>query len=58
MSEPGDVVVVPYPFTDQTRAKLRPVLVITAPDSQGDFVGLGGLSGEMDQSRGTGRVGP
>lgn len=40
MFEPGDVVVVPYPFTDQTRTKLRPVLMITAPDSQGDFIGL------------------
>ncbi len=40
MFNPGDVVVIPYPFADQTRTKLRPVLVITAPDGQGDFIGL------------------
>ncbi|MGQ0594257.1 MAG: type II toxin-antitoxin system PemK/MazF family toxin [Gammaproteobacteria bacterium] len=40
MFNPGDVVVIPYPFTDQTRTKLRPVLVITAPDGQGDFIAL------------------
>jgi mRNA interferase MazF len=40
MFSPGDVVVIPYPFTNQTRTKLRPVLVITAPDGQGDFIGL------------------
>lgn len=40
MFKSGDVVVIPYPFTDQTRTKLRPVLVITAPDDQGDFIGL------------------
>ncbi len=33
-------VVIPYPFTDQARAKLRPVLVLTAADGTGDFIGL------------------
>jgi mRNA interferase MazF len=40
MFKPGDIVVVPYPFSDPTRTKRRLVLVITAPDSQGDFIGL------------------
>ena len=40
MFRPGDVVVIPYPFTDRTHTKMRPVLVITAADGHGDFIGL------------------
>jgi mRNA interferase MazF len=40
MFERGDVVLVPYPFTDLSASKRRPVLALTAPDSYGDFIGL------------------
>jgi mRNA interferase MazF len=36
----GSVALVPFPFSDLSRSKLRPVLVLTTPDSQGDFVAL------------------
>jgi mRNA interferase MazF len=38
--ERGDLLLVPFPFTDLTAAKRRPVLVLTAPDSYGDFIAL------------------
>ncbi|MBF0163350.1 MAG: type II toxin-antitoxin system PemK/MazF family toxin [Magnetococcales bacterium] len=31
---------VPFPFADMEVVKSRPVLVLTAPDERGDFVGL------------------
>lgn len=34
----GDGVLLPFPFSDLTSAKRRPVLMLTAPDAQGDFV--------------------
>jgi mRNA interferase MazF len=37
--EPGELVLVPFPFTDLTSTKRRPVLALTAPDSMGDFIG-------------------
>ena len=40
MFERGDLVLVPYPFTDMSASKRRPVLALTAPDSYGDFIGL------------------
>jgi mRNA interferase MazF len=40
MFERGDLVLVPYPFTDLSATKRRPVLALTAPDSYGDFIGL------------------
>ena len=39
MFEAGELVVVPFPFTDLSSAKRRPVLALTAPDTQGDFIG-------------------
>ena len=39
MFEAGDLVLVPFPFTDLSSAKRRPVLALTAPDTQGDFIG-------------------
>lgn len=39
MFEPGQLVLVPYPFSDLTSAKRRPVLALTAPDQLGDFIG-------------------
>ena len=38
MFEAGDLVLLPFPFSDLTSAKRRPVLLLTAPDAQGDFV--------------------
>jgi mRNA interferase MazF len=40
MFDRGDVVLVPYPFTDLSASKRRPVLALTAPDAYGDFIGL------------------
>ena len=40
MSERGDLVQVPYPFSDLSSAKRRPVLALTKPDSYGDFIAL------------------
>ena len=36
----GDLVVLPFPFSDPAKAKPRPALVITQPDHHGDFVAL------------------
>jgi mRNA interferase MazF len=40
MLERGDLLLVPFPFTDLSAAKRRPVLALTAPDSYGDFIAL------------------
>src|SRR5215204_1235598 len=40
MFERGDLLLVPFPFTDLSAAKRRPVLALTAPDGYGDFVAL------------------
>ena len=40
MFERGDLLLVPFPFTDLSAAKRRPVLALTAPDSYGDFIAL------------------
>jgi mRNA interferase MazF len=36
----GDLVLVPFPFTDLSSAKRRPVLVLTEPDGYGDFLAV------------------
>lgn len=38
MLEPGCVAVIPFPFTDLSSHKRRPVLVLTAPDTMGDVI--------------------
>ncbi|ARJ64629.1 hypothetical protein WV31_02540 [Magnetospirillum sp. ME-1] len=38
--ERGDLVLIPFPFSDLTAAKKPPVLVLTQPDAYGDFIAL------------------
>jgi len=38
--ERGDIVFMPFPFSDLSKSKNRPVLVITAPDVYGDFIAM------------------
>ena len=40
MFKPGALLLVPFPFTDLSSSKRRPVLALTAPDSYGDFIAL------------------
>lgn len=40
MFKRGNLVLVPYPFTDLSASKRRPVLALTPPDHFGDFIGL------------------
>jgi mRNA interferase MazF len=40
MFDRGDLLLMPFPFTDLSAAKRRPVLALTAPDSYGDFIAL------------------
>ena len=38
--EPASIVGIPFPYTDLSTSKRRPVLVLTYPDQRGDFIGL------------------
>ena len=40
MLERGDLLLIPFPFTDLSAAKRRPVLALTGVDSYGDFIAL------------------
>src|SRR4051812_49944967 len=40
MPERGELLLVPFPFTDLSASKRRPVLALTASDSYGDFIAL------------------
>jgi len=40
MPERGDLLLVPFPFSDLSASKRRPVLALTASDSYGDFIAL------------------
>ena len=40
MFERGDLLLVPFPFSDLSATKRRPVLALTAPDEYGDFIAL------------------
>lgn len=38
--ERGDLLLIPFPFTDLSATKQRPVLALTAPDARDDFIAL------------------
>lgn len=38
--EAGSLVVIPFPFSDLTATKRRPVLLLNNPDSYGDFIAM------------------
>jgi len=40
----GDLALVPFPFTDLSASKRRPVLCLTDPDGFGDFLGVAATS--------------
>src|SRR3954454_7804826 len=40
MPERGDLLLVPFPFSDLSATERRPVLALTTPDSYGDFIAL------------------
>ena len=40
MFERGELLLVPFPFSDLSAAKRRPVLALTGPDGYGDFIAL------------------
>ena len=41
---PGDLVFIPFPYSDLSSSKKRPVLVLATPDKRGDFIVLAGAS--------------
>ncbi len=40
MHDRGELLLVPFPFSDLSSTKRRPVLALTRPDRYGDFIGL------------------
>jgi mRNA interferase MazF len=40
MFERGDLLLVPFPFSDLSATKRRPVLALTGPDGYGDFIAI------------------
>jgi mRNA interferase MazF len=38
--ERGDILLVPFPFSDLSASKRRPVLALTGADAYGDFIAL------------------
>ena len=34
----GDIVILPFPFTDKTQYKKRPALILSSPDPDGDLI--------------------
>ena len=56
----GDLVLIPFPFSDLQSAKKRPVMALTPPDRHTDFIGVA-VTSVAQQSHamqvGTARVG-
>ncbi|MEO5333069.1 MAG: type II toxin-antitoxin system PemK/MazF family toxin [Magnetococcus sp. YQC-5] len=48
--EPGDLVLIPFPFSDFAINKKRPVLILTLPDRYEDFIGLAVTSTPMQEA--------
>ena len=48
--KPGKLVGIPFPFSDLTTKKRRPVLVMTTPDKRGDFMGVAVTSVSTEES--------
>ena len=40
MLKRSDVVQIPFPFSDLTQQKRRPVMLLTSPDAFGDFLAV------------------
>jgi mRNA interferase MazF len=40
MYQPSEVVLLPFPFTDLSASKKRPVLILKKPNFQGDFLAV------------------
>lgn len=40
MYERGCIALIPFPFSDLSTTKRRPVLMLTSPDSRGDFLAM------------------
>ena len=40
MFEPGTVVLIPFPYSDLSATKKRPILMLTQTDRLGDFIGM------------------
>lgn len=38
--DPGNIVLIQFPFSDLKTGKRRPVLMLTNPDNNGDFIAL------------------
>jgi len=49
MCEPGEIVLIPFPYSDLSSAKRRPVLVLTKGDKYGDFICLAITSVETSE---------
>ena len=50
MFERGDLLLVPFPFSDLSATKRRPVLALTEPDRYGDFIAIPVTSADRARS--------